>query len=70
MVQFIEATLCTNRAMHSNEKEVVTKQLKYTPKQKGGEENQNLEDWTNATNVDKNWTHNRNRSWIFKSLEI
>ena len=40
MVQFIEATLCTNRAMHSNEKEVVTKQLKYTPKQKGGEENQ------------------------------
>ena len=44
VVQFIEATLCTNRAMHSNEKEVVTKQLKYTPKQKGGEENQNLED--------------------------
>ena len=44
MVQFIEATLCTNRAMHKNEKEVVTKHLKYTPKQTGGEENQNFED--------------------------
>ena len=65
MVQFIEATLCTNRAMHKNEKEVVTKHLKYSPKQTGGEENQNFEDWTDAANFDKNWTHNRNRSWHF-----
>ena len=32
--------------MNSDEKEVVTKQLKYAPKRKGGEENQNL--WTDA----------------------
>ena len=31
-----------NRATNSDEKEVVRKQLKYAPKRKGGEENQNL----------------------------
>ena len=49
--------------MDSDEKDVVTKQLKFDPKQKGGEENQNLEDWTDAANVDKNWTCNWNWSW-------
>ena len=30
--------------MNNDEKEVVTKQLKYAPKQKGGEKNQKLEE--------------------------
>ena len=34
--------------------DVVTKQLKYTPKRKVGEGNQ---DWTDATNFYKNLTH-------------
>ena len=38
--------------MGRHEKEVMTKQLKYPPKRKGGEENQSLEDWTNTRNVD------------------
>ena len=40
--------------MDSDEKEVATKQLKYAQKQKGGEENQNLEKRTDATNIDEN----------------
>ena len=40
--------------MDSDEKEVVTKQLKYAPKSKDEEENQNLEDRTHTTNIYKN----------------
>ena len=56
MVQFIEGALWTNSEMGSNYKDVVTKQLQHTPKQKVAEENQN---WTDATNIDKNWTHSK-----------
>ena len=37
--------------MNSNEKEIVRKQLKYAPRRKGGEENQNS--WTDTRNFDK-----------------
>ena len=40
--------------MGTDEKEVMTKQLRYALKRKGEEEIQNLEDWTNKRNVDKN----------------
>ena len=40
------------------EEEVATKQLKYAAKWKCGEESQNLEDSTGATNTDKNRTRN------------
>ena len=39
--------------MDSDETEVVAKQLKYAPKLKGGEKNQNLEDRTHTTNFYK-----------------
>ena len=48
--------------MDRDEKEFVTKNLKYASKREGGEENQNVEDWTDATNFDKNWSRNWNRS--------
>ena len=54
MIQFTEVALWTNSGMGRDYKDVVTKQLEYTPKRKVEEENQ---DWTDATNVDKNWTH-------------
>ena len=38
----------------SDEKEVETNQLKYAAKRKAREENQNLEDWTDAANVGRN----------------
>lgn len=48
--------------MSSNIKDAVTKQLRYIPKRRGVEENQNLKNRTDATNFDKNLTRNGNSS--------
>ena len=42
-----------------------TKQLKCSPKRKGGEESQDLENFvtTDAASFGRNWTCNGSRSW-------